>query len=320
MAKIDLNMRLFDGETAPTMEATAVPAAAEGAQTGVPAANPARRGRKENPLANVQYGRQAGMDQAAADQMQSTGTQTEKIPFKQLIEGDYKEDMHAHVQGILRERFKKNAETDRHMEGIRPILLNLGQRYGVDMDVLSDESIKALADKVSQDKSHLTQRAMQLGISEDAVARLDDIEVREKMLRENERRTQQEQQARNHYIGLMRQAQELQQEVPGFDLERELEDKEFFRLTRPGGGLSVKDAYYLVHRDEIMRSGMQYAAQQGAQKVAQAVQSGQSRAVENGMQRKGTNAVYKQNPKDLNSKDLAEIRRRVRAGDTSISF
>lgn len=317
MENIILNLRLFDGEAAPAIEATAMPAT-EGTQTGVEAAIPARRGRKENPMANVKYGRQA-MDQAAADQ-QSTNVQSERIPFKQLIEGEYKEDMHNHVQGILRERFKKNAETEKHLESIRPILLSLGQRYGVDMAEMSEESIKALSTKVSEDKSHLTQRAMQLGISEEAVARLDDIEVREKMLRENERKTQQEQQLRSHYMDLTRQAEELRKEIPGFDLDRELENSAFFRMTRPGGGLSLKDAYFLVHKNEILQGSMQFAAQQGAQKVAQAVQSGQSRAVENGMQRKGSNVVYKQNPKDLNQKDLEEIRRRVRAGDTSISF
>lgn len=319
MEKIRLNLKLFDGEAPAAPEAAAAPTA-EGSQTGVTAANPARRGRKENPMANVQYGRQVGMDQAAADQTQSTGVQSERIPFKQLIEGEYKDDMHAHVQGILKERFKKNAETEKQLEGIRPILLSLGQRYGVDMAELSDDSIKTLSEKIAGDKSHLTQRAMQLGISEEAVARLDDIEVREKMLRETERKTQQEQQLRNHYVGLVRQAEQLKAEIPGFDLDRELENPDFFRLTRPGSGLNVKDAYYLAHRDEIIRGGMQAAARQSVQRVAQAVQSGQSRAVENGMQRKGVNAVYKQNPKDLNSRDLAEIRRRVRAGDTSITF
>ncbi len=320
MVKNRLNLKLFDGEAAPAMEAAAVPAAAEGTQTGVTAVTPARRGRKENPMANVQYGRQAGMDQAAADQTQSTGVQTGKIPFKQLIEGDYKEDMHAHVQGILKERFKKNAETEKQLDGLRPIILSLGQRYGVDMAEMNEDSIKALSEKLAGDRSHLTQRAMELGISEDAVARLDDIEVREKMLRENERRTQQEQQLRNHYVGLVRQAEQLRAEVPDFDLDKELENPDFFRLTRPGSGLNVKDAFYLAHRDEIMRGGMQAAAEQSVQRVAQAVQSGQSRAVENGMRRKGTNAPWKQNVKDLNSKDLAEIRRRVRAGDTSITF
>ena len=41
--------------------------------------------------------------------------------------------------------------------------------------------------------------------------------------------------------------------VPGFDLEQALRDPAFVRLTAPGVGVSVRDAWYALHREETER-------------------------------------------------------------------
>ena len=313
--KLKLDLQLFADE----MPGSAVSGAqvgtetAAGSETGVTDAIPARRGRKENPLANVQYGRAAAPQQAAAAETQEA--KPERTPFKQLIEGDYKEDFHNHMQGILQERFKKNDQMQRQVDNLMPVLMGLGQRYGVDMSQLNDDSIKALKEKLDADDDHLEKEALEKGMSKEGYKLYLEVQNREKILAEKERRTQAQQDFERHFQQLDAQAKPL-----GIDLRKEMQNPEFMRLTSPGVGVPVEMAYKLIHQQEILENGMQYAAQQGAQRVAQAVQSGQVRAIENGMARKGGNVIYKQNPRDLTAKDREEIRRRVRAGDESIVF
>ena len=52
-----------------------------------------------------------------------------------------------------------------------------------------------------------------------------------------------------HLAALYEQAAEL----PGFDLEQALHDPAFVRLTAPGVGVSVRDAWYALHREETER-------------------------------------------------------------------
>lgn len=312
MSRIKLNLQLFSevATAASAPAAESVQPAAQ-AQSGVTDANPARRGRKENPLANVQYGRQASQGQAAA----VTQQEVTRRPFKELIDGEYKEDFHNHVQGIMQERFRKNDELQKNVDRLRPVLMSLGQRYEVDMTELNESSIASLAEKLNADDEYLEKAAMERGMSKEGYKLLLDVQNREKLLNEREKQTQAQQNFERHIQSLSQQADAL-----GIDLRAEMQNKEFMRLTSPQVGVPVELAYRLVHQEEILKNGMQYAAQQGAQRVAQAVQSGQSRAVENGMARKGSNVIYKPNPRDLTTKDREEIRRRVRSGDKSISF
>ena len=308
MSRIKLNLQLFSevATAASAPAAESVQPAAQ-AQSGVTDANPARRGRKENPLANVQYGRQASQGQAAA----VTQQEVTRRPFKELIDGEYKEDFHNHVQGIMQERFRKNDELQKNVDRLRPVLMSLGQRYEVDMTELNESSIASLAEKLNADDEYLEKAAMERGMSKEGYKLFLDVQYREKLLNERETQAQNE----RHIQSLSQQADAL-----GIDLRAEMQNKEFMRLTSPQVGVPVAMAYNLIHQKEILENGMQYAAQQGAKRVAQAVQSGQARAVENGMARKGSSVIYKPNPRDLTPKDREEIRRRVRSGDKSISF
>ena len=83
----------------------------------------------------------------------------------------------------------------------------------------------------------------------------------------------------SHMEQLQRQARELQAVFPGLDLRRELRDPLFSRLTSPGVGLSVEDAYYTVHRKELQSAAVQTAARQ----VSNAIASGARRPTESGL-------------------------------------
>lgn len=311
--RIKLNLQLFADENA---AAENVPAAestqTEATQTGVTAANPARRGRKENPLANVRYGRQPDMEQDAA--AQSTQTRAERPTFKQLIDGEYKNDAHEYVQGILQERFKKNAVMQKNMDDLMPVLLSLGQRYGLDMAEVNENSIKALKEKLDADDDHLEREAMARGMSKEGYKLLLDVQNRERILQQKEKRTLENERFEQHIQNLTQQAEKI-----GIDLRKEMQNDEFVRLTSPGVGVPVERAYRLIHQDEILQGGMQYAAKQSAESVAKSVASGQKRIAENGMTRKGANVIYRSDPRTMSKADRDEINRRAALGE-KISF
>lgn len=90
-------------------------------------------------------------------------------------------------------------------------------------------------------------------------------------------------QMRQHYQGLVEQAEKFKQVFPGFDLHKALEDPMFLRLTAPNVGLAVEDAYYALHRKQLQGVAMQAAAQKTAEKLSNAIRAGANRPAENGM-------------------------------------
>lgn len=85
-----------------------------------------------------------------------------------------------------------------------------------------------------------------------------------------------------HFRELERQSEVLRQVFPGFDLARELCNPIFARLTAPGTGIGVEDAFYAIHRGAIQRAAMEAASRHTAQKLSRSIQSAAQRPVENG--------------------------------------
>ena len=82
-----------------------------------------------------------------------------------------------------------------------------------------------------------------------------------------------------HIQGLQQQAEELRQSFPDFDLRDALGDPVFLQLTAPGTGISVADAYYALHRQEIQAASTRAATE----KVVSAIQAGARRPREAGV-------------------------------------
>lgn len=107
------------------------------------------------------------------------------------------------------------------------------------------------------------------------------------------------------------QVQEFMRKNPGFDMRREIQNPQFCNYVW-GNGLSVEDAYYLVHRNdkEDMNS---YDMNRSQSRIPE------KRISENGTGRSGGSGIVKKNPKDLSDEEIDEIVRRVRDGE-KISF
>ena len=292
-------------------------AAASGISTGVDAPAAGERGKRtrENPLANVQYGRQpqaSAPQEAPATPAPDTDGNTEptKPSFDELISGEYKDDFGAKVQEIIQKRFKNNADSEAKLESMSPLLELLGKKYNVDPSDI-DQMTKIIGD----DDSLYEQEAMDRGMSVEALKMIKNAERENARLQAFEQKTLQEQKMQQHFNMLSKQAEEARKLYPGLNLMAEMQNPTFARLTAPGVGVDVRTAYEVAHRDELRGAEMQYAAQKSAERMANAIRANGKRPVENGLSGQQGNSTVKSDPTTLTRADRDEIKRRVRNGE-----
>ena len=91
-------------------------------------------------------------------------------------------------------------------------------------------------------------------------------------------RREQEIVMRQHFSTLEQQGEAMKEQFPAFDLKAELADPMFVKLTSPMVGLSVEDAYYALHHEQITAAGAQAAAEM----LGNSVKAGKAMPLENG--------------------------------------
>ncbi|MBQ4065847.1 MAG: hypothetical protein IJD10_07075 [Clostridia bacterium] len=295
---------------------TPADAVSEGSKT-------AKKGVKTNPLANVRYGVQKGEAegaQAAAVQEQETpagetSQADREAEFTRLIEGEYKDLFQAKTQEIVRARVREaktaSDQQEAMNEAISPILDLLGRKYGVD-----PKDVKALGVALENDDAMFEAEAEKHGMTAQAYRKLvkaeNEANRAKRLLAERSKREQ----ADRDYAAWSRQADETKAFYPDFDLRTELKNEQFRSLLK--ANIDVKNAYEMVHRDELMTAAVAYASQKAEDKVANRVRANAVRPSENGMA-SPSSAVTKSDVSQLSKADLKEIERRVMRGE-KISF
>ncbi len=233
------------------------------------------------------------------------------------VKAGYKADFDAEVQNIVQARVKKEQEraqqfADRQNK-LAPLIDFFSAKYGLDPE---DLDVDALVQKFREDSSLSEERALETGTSAEVAHKLDLVEQEEKRAqREKKAREQQlaaafqRQQANEHFDGLMQQANELARKIPGFNLMKELENKSFAEMTRPGSPVTVEQAYYALH-PEFRQAEAASVAKRATEAVASSVRAGQSRPAENGAQAASVGAV---SYKSMSKADREALKQRIYA-------
>ena len=283
------------------------------AGTGVTgaAAVPQTKGEKNNPLANVKYGKQEVAAPVAGVQETAQPTEDRQAAFEKLIKGEFKDLYDAKMQDTIQKRLRGTRETVEKFEALSPTLELLAKKYGVKVD-----DIEGLNRAIEDDDAYFEEEAMEKGVS---VEHLKEIR---RMTKENEmlRKQMQEQSARDNaskqYAAWMEQGEKTKAVYPSFDLRAELQNPQFVNLLR--SNVDVRTAYEVLHKDEIIPAAMQFAAKTAEQKLANKIIAGGARPTENGNSSQGA-AVVKDDVASLSRADRKEIIRRVQRGE-KISF
>lgn len=320
MDKYILDLQLFaDGGGAAGGDGGA--AAGAGDTTGVTAPVAGERNgrkRRENPLANVRYGVQPAeapaTDRVADGQITDAASEDQGQPreetFEELIKGKHRDAYNAKVNEIVRDRLKSSKESEEKLSKLSPLLEMLGKKYNVD-----PTDIDQMAKVIGDDDSLYEQEAMERGMDVSTYKTVKQLEQDNERYKQREQQSIQQQRMQQHFDNLARQAEQVKQLYPGFDLRTEMNNPTFARLIMPNSGIDVLTAYRTVHHDELKAAEMQFAVQKSAERMSKAVQANSLRPVENGLNSVQAGAPIKTDPRSLNKDDRAEIRRRVRNGE-----
>lgn len=212
---------------------------------------------------------------AAEDQPPAEG-KAPRMTWEEIMKDpEYNRQMQATMQARLRQ--SKGAEEA--MATLRPALEMMMQKHGLDP---AKPDYDGLAKKILDDDSLYEAKAFELNVSNDVAKKLVNQEMDLQRYKRQDQLNQEAQRTQQHFAMLEQQAQALKGQFPGFDLRTELKNPVFERMTRPGSGLSVEDAYYAVHRKDIQQAQAQVVASQTAQAVSNAVRSNSRRPDESG--------------------------------------
>lgn len=255
-----------------------------------------------------------GMDAASQQE------QAQRISFRDLIKSDeYKAEADEYIQGMLRERFKGQRANEARLQEAESLLARFAERYQMNAQDPRSLDLKALSAKLDQDTTGLEDEALEKGMSVETLANLKALERQNAEYRQREEAFRQESEQRQAFAEIARQAAELQKTIPGFDVAAEMRSNpSFARMIMPasmrGAGLSVEQAYFATHYQDMMAAGMQAAQHRATQQVVNSIRSG-SRPVENGTQSSAAGDAPGIDPSKLTREQLRSIRERARGGE-----
>ncbi len=294
---LKLNLSLFDGGSgagAAASGATGATAPASGANTNASAAE---------------------MQPASADSSAPTGNETSPAEapaqtvdkgkqFDELIKNEYKDEFAKRTQKIIDQRFKETKTLQEKQSKIQPMLDVLAKKYGVQAD-----DIDGLAKAIGDDDSLIESLAMEQGLT------VEQYRFTEQLKRENEELKRAEAERKRveadnkFYADMLEQSKQVQSIYPTFNLEAELQNKAFMEaLSVPG--VSVRTAYELAHRDELIAPAMATAAQKATEAVVNNIKARGSRPTENGLGN-GSGLTVQTDVSKMTKAERQEIFRRV---------
>lgn len=243
--------------------------------------------------------------QAAAEDSAAQAEERKKAYAQ--FKSDYKDEYDSEVQAIVKDRVAKMKNDNRRLTGqfkaISPVLETLSKKYGLKAD-----DIDGIMNAYNNDDSVYEEEAYANQMSVEQVKAMKTLERENAQLKE----TQEQQAQQAQFAEWNRQAAELTQVYPQFNLNTELNNPAFGRLM--DSGVDLRTCYEVVHKDELMRGAMQFASSKATEKVANSVKANKARPAENGLN-KGSAFVMAVDVNGLSREQMEDYKRRAMAGE-----
>ena len=292
-----LNLQLFagegtggegGGEGAPSGENATAAAEQRLRELGVPEAKIRKNASKvasKMPTQTVQTAEVAPKEEtnveSAATEEKPTTEDTKDTPKRMSWDEIMKDpEYNKEMQAVVRSRLKSEKSAEEALGKMAPAIEVMARKYGLDAKNMDYE---ALAKAINDDDAYYEDKALEMGVSVETAKKIDQMERNTEREKAQNERTLQEQKIQQHFIKLEQQSEAMKKVFPNFDLRKELQNPNFARMTSPNVGISVEDAYYAIHRNEIQTASMQIAAKKTAEKISNAIQSGSRRPDESGV-------------------------------------
>ena len=213
------------------------------------------------------------------------------------------------MQAVVQSRLKSAKGAEETLGKLTPALELLARKY--ELDPNDKDFHDSLVKKVNDDNAYYEDKALEMGVSVDTAKKIDQMERQNERDKAQAERTLQEQKIQQHFIKLEQQGEALKKVFPNFDLRTEMQNPVFARMTSPNVGISVEDAYYAVHRNEIQTAAMQVTAQKTAEKISNSIQAGSRRPDESGASSQAP-SVNTFNYRNASREQREAIKKRIR--------
>ena len=337
MNRIKMDLQLFaEGGEAPAAPAASAPAAAAepAAGTGTISAGDTlgngqtvqnaqvaaelNRQMKRHPELKQVYGQRPKAAQPAQQPAQAEaqpGEKTIQEKWDELKKGEYRDLYGQDVQKAIQDRFKNQADLQKQLDELQPILEAGKKIYGV-QDTAALRKAVENDDRLRQAEEDEAEAA---GMTVDSYRTMKELEAQNARFRAQEQQSIQQQMLHNHYQKLVQQAEAMKQTFPDFDLQAELENPAFMRMTSPNVGISVEDAFYAIHGKNIAAESMKAGMERAQKQLGQTIRAQGMRPIEGAAHGQGQPAA--QAPMDFRSMTRSErekFRSQVKSGKVVI--
>ena len=207
------------------------------------------------------------------------------------------------VQSAVKDRFKNQADANQKLESMNPMLEALMKKTGA-------ESVEELQDLIMNDDSLYQEEADAAGMPVEQYKAFKKLQDEHDQMVAREQKQAQQLQMQQHIAGVRQQAEELKRMFPGFDLDQEMQNEDFVRMTAPGG-YSVEQAFYALHGRDLFPQMMAYGVQTGKEQIARSIQANQARPIEGASMRGAAGASVRLDAESMTDERYEEIKRRT---------
>ena len=260
--------------------------------------------------AQVVYGKQESEETVNDEEskaVEDTEEKDEGPSFEELIKGKYKNDFDDRVQNIVQNRVKNIKTYEEQMQELSPALEVLAEKYGVD----DPGNIKSLVEAITNDDELYEEEGEERGIDVETLKHIKHIERQNQAFTEEMAQRERDAQNAEAWQNILSQEAEVQKVYPGFSLESEMQNDDFARLV--ACDVPVKQAFEVVHGNELQAIAAKVVADNTAKKIANSVKANQKRTGEG--QGNSQAVIVKKDPKSLTDEDRDRIYEKVMAGE-----
>lgn len=307
---LDISLNLFDGGAA----------GGEGAGTAGATNASSDAAGQNNSGETILYGKQPQTAAPDAGEkkvgVQSTSNTLEdkQRAYRDLIEGEYKEQYTQDTQRMINARFKQTKALEKQVADAKPVIDMLLQRHKIE-----DGDLGKLLQAVENDDAYWSEAADEAGMSVEQYKEVQRLKRENAAFVEAERRRQSQEKADARLAQWAKETAEVQKLYPSFDLRRELENEHFrYLISNAKAPVPLKHAYEVVHMDEIKAGIARMQAQATEKQVVDSIRARGARPAENGTSSQSAFTV-RDDVSKLSRKDMDDINRRVMRGER-ISF
>lgn len=241
------------------------------------------------------------------DSQQEAQQSTPRMSWDEIVKDpEYNQEL----QKLIKARLRESGASREAMEALTPALEVLSREYGLDPQ---KPDYAALAKKVTDDNRFYEKKALETGDSVETVKKMDRQEAELNRYRQQEAQNLEVRKKENHFANLYRQGEEMKKRFPGFDLQKELENPVFYRMTSMEVNIPVESAYYAVHRAEIQSAQAKVVAEQTAKQMANSIRSNAARPDESGSRQGSSTVTFDYSKASRQQRE--ELKRRIRSGE-----